>query len=133
MTSSSQQAFLMLHGDSGRGVVIHIRKAITTLGRDDDADVVIDDPTISRRHAEIALSGDVYSLVDLGSKNGTFVNQRNIGTSSYCLNDGDEISFGPSQVALTFQNSDLGGVIPRWSRVTESAKRSKIVELRNHD
>ena len=133
MTSSSQHSYLTIRGGSSHGVVIHIRKAITTMGRHDDADVVIDDPAISRRHAEIALSGDGYFLLDLGSKNGTFVNQHNIGTSEYRLKDGDEISFGPSQVALTFQNSNLGEVMPQESKVTESVRWSRLVVFRHDD
>ena len=52
--------------------------AITVLGRDDTADVILDDPGISRRHTEIRVTNDgphlVTSVRDLGSTNGTFVN-----------------------------------------------------------
>jgi hypothetical protein len=51
--------------------------ATTVLGRGDDADVVLDDPGVSRRHAEIRVTTDgphlVATLHDLGSTNGTFV------------------------------------------------------------
>ena len=56
--------------------------AITVLGRDDTADVVLDDPGISRRHTEIRVTSDgphlVTSIRDLGSTNGTFVNGERI-------------------------------------------------------
>jgi len=51
--------------------------ATTVLGRGEDADVVLDDPGVSRRHAEIRVTTDgphlVATLHDLGSTNGTFV------------------------------------------------------------
>lgn len=52
--------------------------SITTLGRDETADIVIDDPGVSRRHSEIRVTTDgphlVTSIRDLNSTNGTFVN-----------------------------------------------------------
>jgi len=102
LASSEQHSYLTIHGGSRHGVVVHIRKSTTTVGRHHDSDVVIDDPSISRRHAEITYSGDGYFVSDLGSKNGTFVNQDNIGKSQHSLVDGDEITFGPGEIALTF-------------------------------
>lgn len=133
MSSISQHPYLAIRGGSSHGVVIHIRKAITTVGRHGDADIVIDDPTISRRHAEITLSDDKYFLLDLGSTNGSFVNQHNIGTSEYRLTDGDEISFGLSQVTLTFRNTDLSDVMPRESKITESLNWSRLVIYRRDE
>jgi hypothetical protein len=76
--------------------------AITILGRDDAADVVLDDPGISRRHSEIRVTSDgphlVTSIRDLGSTNGTFVDGDRI--SSQRLEDGARITVG--RTALTF-------------------------------
>ena len=70
--------------------------AMTVLGRDDTADIVLDDPGISRRHSEIRVTNDgphlVASIRDLGSTNGTFVNSERI--SSQRLSDGDRITVG---------------------------------------
>ena len=59
--------------------------AITVIGRDDCADIVLDDPGISRRHSEIRVTNDgphlVTSIRDLGSTNGTFVNGERITSS----------------------------------------------------
>jgi pSer/pThr/pTyr-binding forkhead associated (FHA) protein len=128
-----QHPFLTMRGGSSHGVVIHIRKPVTTVGRHHNADVVVDDPSISRRHAEITLSGDGYTLSDLGSKNSTFVNQVNIGKSQHRLEDGDEISFGPSQVALTFRNVNLDEVVRQDAKVTESLKWSRLVVFRRDE
>ena len=56
--------------------------SLTTLGRDDTADIVLDDPGVSRRHSEIRVTTDgphlVTSIRDLDSTNGTFVNGERI-------------------------------------------------------
>jgi hypothetical protein len=74
--------------------------AMTVLGRDDSADIVLDDPGISRRHSEIRVTTDgphlVASIRDLNSTNGTFVNSERI--SSQRLADGDRITVGRTTV-----------------------------------
>jgi hypothetical protein len=74
--------------------------AIAVLGRDDTADIILDDPGISRRHSEIRVTTDgphlVASIRDLGSTNGTFVNSERI--SSQRLSDGDRITVGRTTV-----------------------------------
>lgn len=70
--------------------------AMTVLGRDESADVVLDDPGISRRHCEVRVTHDgphlVTHLRDLGSTNGTFVNGE--PTDAVRLGDGDRITVG---------------------------------------
>ena len=70
--------------------------SLTTLGRDDSADVVVDDPGVSRRHSEIRVTTDgphlVTSIRDLNSTNGTFVNGERI--TSQRLQDGDRLTLG---------------------------------------
>ena len=130
MTSSAQHPYLTMRGGSSHGVIIHIRKDVTTMGRHHNADVVIDAPSISRRHSAITHSGDGYFLSDLSSKNGTFLNQDNIGKSGHHLQDGDEISSGPSDIALIFQNSNLEEVVHQDAKVTESLKWSRLIVFR---
>jgi hypothetical protein len=70
--------------------------SLTTLGRDEGADIVVDDPGVSRRHSEIRVTTDgphlVTSIRDLNSTNGTFVNGDRI--SSQRLQDGDRLTLG---------------------------------------
>lgn len=54
------------------GKIFRIEKPRVVIGRH-DADINVDDPEISRRHAAIEITGDRVYLVDLGSTNGTFV------------------------------------------------------------
>jgi DNA-binding winged helix-turn-helix (wHTH) protein len=70
------------------------------LGRDPDADVYLDSPSVSRRHAKIRITGRDASVEDLGSRNGTFVRDQRIDHVSM-LEDGDAIRLG--SVVLTFR------------------------------
>ena len=69
------------------------------LGRDDDIEVTLDFPTVSRRHARLGVTRDRVTLEDLGSKNGTFVNGRRLNGSAD-LADGDEIRLGSLRLRL---------------------------------
>lgn len=77
--------------------------AMTILGRDDSADIILDDPGISRRHTELRVTTDgphfVSTIRDLGSTNGTFVNGERV-TSTH-LEDGDRITVG--RTSITFR------------------------------
>lgn len=64
-----------------------------TIGRLVDNDVTLDDGSVSGRHAEVDLGGDVAVLRDLGSTNGTFLNGEQV-TGEAGLREGDEIYFG---------------------------------------
>ncbi len=62
------------------------------IGRSPECDVFLDDVTVSRRHAELTREGSVFTIRDLGSLNGTFVNKRRIESSA--LEDDDEVQIG---------------------------------------
>ena len=78
-----------------------LARAVTTIGRWEDNDLVIQDRWVSRHHAEVRHEKDQYFLHDLGSKNGTLVNGRRI-TAPRTLADGDEIQF--TQSAVNFED-----------------------------
>jgi len=96
-THRAQRPWLDVDGDR-----YPLLSAITVLGRDNTADIILDDPGISRRHTEIRVTSDgphvVASIRDLGSTNGTFVNGERI-TSQHLI-DGDRINVG--RTALIF-------------------------------
>ena len=85
------------------GRPVPLRAAVTTLGRDESADVTIDDPGISRRHAEVRITHDgphlQVILRDLGSTNGTYLNGEQIGSEE--LRNNDRITLGRTH--LTFR------------------------------
>jgi hypothetical protein len=68
-------------------------KPVIAIGNHPSNDLVIDDTTVSRRHATITRKADSYELADLGSTNGTFVNGRRL-VKPTALKPGDEIKFG---------------------------------------
>ncbi|HVL97863.1 MAG TPA: DUF3662 and FHA domain-containing protein [Egibacteraceae bacterium] len=69
-----------------------------TVGRLPSCDIVLDDPSVSRRHARVARGDGRWTVEDLGSTNGLHVNGKAVGRAQ--LQDGDRVEFGG--VALTF-------------------------------
>lgn len=81
----------------------------TTFGRDDSADVAIDDRGLSRVHFEIAFNGDIAAIRDLQSTNGTFVD--GVRVQEVVLRSGSKISAGRTEfdfelIALTGGSSE---------------------------
>jgi hypothetical protein len=68
------------------------------IGRSSSCDLVLEDDSISRRHAEIALRGGVCVIRDLGSCNGTWVNGRAVRRAR--LRRGDELQLGETVIRV---------------------------------
>lgn len=68
------------------------------IGRDPENDLVLDDRRVSRRHAEIRLRLGRYTLYDLQSTNGTWVNGRRV--AEVVLSDGDRVLIGGSELVM---------------------------------
>jgi hypothetical protein len=68
------------------------------IGRDPQNDVVLDDRRVSRKHAEVRLRLGRYTLYDLQSTNGTYVNGRRVAEK--VLEDGDKISIGGLEIVF---------------------------------
>ena len=71
---------------------VHLTDEEVVLGREEDADIVIDDQRVSRKHCKIALTDGRYVLTDLGSSNGTFINGQKVTEKD--LENGDKIQIG---------------------------------------
>jgi len=80
----------------GPGVVHELRETVTLIGRSRRCDVVVEDPNVSRQHAEIRRQGDSYVIRDLGSTNGTRVNRRDARQAT--LQHGDRIEVGTTEL-----------------------------------
>jgi hypothetical protein len=65
---------------------------LTLVGRHPDSDIFLDDATVSRRHAEFYRLGGRFTVRDVGSTNGTYVNRERIEEAQ--LNEGDEVQVG---------------------------------------
>ncbi len=82
------------------------------IGRSPACDVVLEgDQLVSRRHALLRYSGSRYTIVDLGSSNGTYVNDQEIHQTTP-LNDGDLITIGEHELLYSTQASSGAGYAP---------------------
>ena len=87
-----ESAMLIIHRGPNRGERFLLDSPDSSIGRSGDNDVVLDDVTVSRKHANIRRAGERFELIDLGSLNGTYVNNNSIARAT--LTSGDEIQFG---------------------------------------
>ncbi len=84
---------LVIRSGGGRvGQSFPLRGERMTIGRSPDSEIFLDDVTVSRRHAEFRRSATGFTVSDVGSLNGTYVNRDRI--DSVELNDGDEVQIG---------------------------------------
>lgn len=70
------------------------------VGRTSQADIPLGDPEVSRRHARLDLVRGVVYLADLGSRNGTFLNEKTLGDESIELRPGDDIDVGNTRITV---------------------------------
>ncbi|MEW6227150.1 MAG: DUF3662 and FHA domain-containing protein [Bacillota bacterium] len=84
--------WLVLPGEGNSERVCALEGERVVIGRAASCDIVVCDPGVSRRHAEITRNGGRFCITDLQSTNGTFVNGRRV--SRQLLADGDLISLG---------------------------------------
>jgi hypothetical protein len=87
---------------SGKGLLVvrsgaqsgnrYVVDGLTTIGRHPESTICLDDVTVSRRHAQVVLDNGRYVVRDLGSLNGTYVNQMRI--DELVLEQGDELQIG---------------------------------------
>lgn len=91
-------ALLIVTRGADAGARYLLDKDETLAGRHPDAEVFLDDVTVSRRHAEFIRTGQLFSVRDLGSMNGTYLNGKSISEST--LASGDEVRVG--KFRLTF-------------------------------
>ena len=93
------EATLVIRSGGGRsGEAFRVEGDRMRIGRSPDAEIFLDDVTVSRDHALLVRRNGEFYLDDLGSLNGTYVNRRRI--ESHRLADGDELQVG--KYKLTF-------------------------------
>jgi hypothetical protein len=90
--SSHGDAELVLIEEGKPGRTFELAKDTVIIGRLAESDVVVSDPAASRRHAEIRRQDGQFVISDLGSTNGTRVNESAIG--DHTLEEGDRIKIG---------------------------------------
>jgi pSer/pThr/pTyr-binding forkhead associated (FHA) protein len=96
-------AVLIVRSGSQAGDRFALTADETRLGRHPDSEIMLDDITVSRRHAAIERTREGYVVVDAGSLNGTYVNQERIDRA--VLHHGDELQVGKFRLVL-FERAD---------------------------
>ena len=77
---------------------------VTTAGRHPNAEIFLDDVTVSRKHAEFRRDANGFTVTDLASLNGTYLNGARVDSAR--LSDGDEVQVG--KFKLTFYAANPG-------------------------
>ncbi|MCT1817951.1 FHA domain-containing protein [Corynebacterium propinquum] len=85
-------ALLVVKRGPNAGARFLLDQETTTAGRHPEADIFLDDVTVSRRHAEFRVNNGEFEVVDVGSLNGTYVNLE--PRNAQVLSVGDEIQIG---------------------------------------
>ncbi len=91
---------LQVRGPDGLEETIRVREGETLVGRDPSCDVVLNPKSVSRRHLVIRREGDGYVVQDLGSANGTMLNDDLLGTSPRPFSPGDCVTVSPYEIRL---------------------------------
>ena len=89
---------LLVVDGADRGLEVEVRATKVAIGSSDANDLVLNDTTVSRRHAMLTVEGDRYVLRDLGSTNGTVVDGTKV-VEAY-LSPGARIKFGDTEVVF---------------------------------
>jgi RND superfamily putative drug exporter len=131
-TVAPRGAVLRIESGERRGQLVEVTGSDFEIGRDDSCDLVIPDPTVSARHASLSVlpTGRIV-LEDLGSRNGTFVNGRQIYAETE-LAGGERVRLGDTVVTLVGQKGP--GVtavaeVGAWLTVDSGPAQGMIVKV----
>jgi len=107
----SGSALLVVRRGPNVGARFLLDADLTTVGRHPNADIFLDDVTVSRRHAEFHRSGTTFEVKDLGSLNGTYFDGSRI--DSAILSDGSEVQVGKFRLTFYASRVDLAHLASR--------------------
>ena len=126
---------LILTTEAQGKVAYEFAERLITIGRAPDNMIVIDDPSVSNRHAQLELSGETYRLKDLDSTNGTKVN--GVPITETALRFEDRIRFGAIEARFepdvrgTESNRCRNGKLSKPNQPNR-ARRRRVSETRHH-
>ena len=110
MATTAMTASLIGIDGRSKGAVFPVENGHLEIGRDEGNNLVLEDSAASRCHCSIQLEGSRYSLIDLESRNGTFVN--GVPVHKRVLAHGDEIRIGRSVFLFVLSSAEPGAVSP---------------------
>ncbi|ROP65723.1 type III secretion system (T3SS) inner membrane Yop/YscD-like protein [Curtobacterium sp. PhB130] len=101
----SGSALLVVRRGPNVGARFLLDSDVTTAGRHPDADIFLDDVTVSRKHAQFLRRGTAFTVKDLGSLNGTYFDGDRIDEAQ--LTDGAEVQVGKFRLTFYASRVDL--------------------------
>ena len=101
----SGNALLIVKRGPNAGARFLLDQDVTTVGRHPNADIFLDDVTVSRRHAEFLRKGTKFTVRDLASLNGTYFDGQRIDEIQ--VTDGSEVQIGKFRLTFFASRSDL--------------------------
>jgi pSer/pThr/pTyr-binding forkhead associated (FHA) protein len=107
----SRSALLVVRRGPNVGARFLLDADSTTVGRHPEADIFLDDVTVSRRHAEFIRHGQSFEVRDLGSLNGTYFD--GVRIDSALLSDGAEVQVGKFRLTFYASRIDLATLAGR--------------------
>lgn len=102
----SGSALLIAQRGPNQGARFLLDQDVTSVGRHPNADIFLDDVTVSRRHSEFRRHGNKFMIHDLASLNGTYFD--GVRIDSALLDDGAEVQIGKFKLTFFASRSDLG-------------------------
>ena len=103
---ASDSALLVVKRGPNAGSRFRLNQAVTSVGRHPSSDILLNDITVSRRHAEFHRDSGEIRVADIGSFSGTLVNRKPV--DSVVLADGDEIQIGKFRLVFRTATQPLG-------------------------
>ena len=102
-------AVLRLVPSQGAATPVEVTKDKVVVGREATCDLVVNDGSVSRKHAIIERRGNGWAIVDQGSANGTFVDSQRV--TDLALHSGQELRFGAMAYRVEIEGDDQGATI----------------------
>src|SRR5215510_5684886 len=106
---SRPEALVRIILRDGSVVEREIKQNEVTIGKGPQNDIILPDASVSSAHAVIRFEDGVYKIIDLGSRNGTLVNDARLGAEPRAIQHGDLIKMG--HCALTFRLKEAGDTL----------------------
>jgi pSer/pThr/pTyr-binding forkhead associated (FHA) protein len=104
LSGDGNSAMIFIHRGAQKGSRFLVTADGVSIGRSPESSIFLDDVTVSRKHADIKKSGDSFTFTDLGSLNGSYINNESVTERE--LLSGDEIQIG--KFHLLFIGSQVG-------------------------
>ena len=112
------------------GKTIQLHKATLTMGREPGNDIVVSDPSISRRHAQITLNSEIWTISNLTQQNTVTVNQRDVPPFQQSpISERDTIRLGTETTFLFLPNAAVS-LFPQPAQNTQSPPQAPPVAPR---